>query len=358
MSKIELSAIDKYVQVTTPLPIEESVRGKDYIKWGNDNNYPAYLLSLYKECPTLQTLINGTVDYVVGDEVQFRDVNLQEPIEDFVKKVAFDLVVYGGFAIEVIRNLGGQVAELHHLDVSKVRSDGKGINYYYADDWSKWSVKAICLKAFDVNASEARSIYYYKKITASSVYPVPLYGAAVTACEIERSIDKFHLNSIHNGFSSNVIINLNGGIPEDEQKDEIERNINEKFAGPENAGRILVSYNDGAENATTIQRLDTDDFADRYSALVERCTSQMYQAFRGNALLFGATPTGTGFSTQEYSDTFALFNRTVVNPLQKAILRAFETILGDKPVIIPFTINFTSNAPKIDNSLTATTAKL
>ena len=58
----------------------------------------------------------------------------------------------------------------------------------------------------------------------------------------------------------NLIINFNNGEPTDEIREEIERNINEKFSGYQNAGRILISYNADEANKTTIERLDSDDF--------------------------------------------------------------------------------------------------
>lgn len=51
-----------------------------------------------------------------------------------MRKMALDLLVFGGFAIQVIRNMAGGIAEVYALDFMKVRSDEKNEIFYYCDD--------------------------------------------------------------------------------------------------------------------------------------------------------------------------------------------------------------------------------
>jgi hypothetical protein len=140
---------------------------------------------------------------------------------------------------------------------------------------------------------------------------------------------------------SNLIINFNNGQPNDEQKLEIEKNINEKFSGYQNAGRILISYNDSDENKTTIERLSGDDFDDKYQALAERSKNQIFTSFRATPNLFGDPSSTTGFNSQEYMESFSLYNKTVVHPIQNAIIEAFNKIMNtdNSITIIPFSLN-------------------
>ena len=62
------SAINPYIEINIPSPKEEDVRGKEFVAFGNKNNYPEYLWSLYQEVPTLSSVINGTVDYICGND--------------------------------------------------------------------------------------------------------------------------------------------------------------------------------------------------------------------------------------------------------------------------------------------------
>ena len=149
-------------------------------------------------------------------------------------------------------------------------------------------------------------------------------------------------------FAGSAIINFNNGVPTDEQKDEIEQAINDKFTGSENAGRFLLSFNDNKENQTTIARLATDNYADRYNSLEKTVRQSIFTAFRANPNLFGIPTENLGFSNEEYESAFELFNRTMVKPVQRMITRIFERI--GKPVSIT---QFTLANNNTDNQVEA-----
>ena len=55
-----------------------------------------------------------------------------------------------------------------------------------------------------------------------------------------------------------------------------------------------------------------------------------------------------GFSTNEYRDSYKLFNKTVIKPIQISVIDVFDKILGvkDSITIAPFTIEFDDNNDK------------
>lgn len=342
---IQLSAIDPVLVSNIPEYTEEKARGKSYVNYGKDNLFPNYLWSIYNKVATLQSIINGSVDFVCGNDVRLKNgdavINKKgETVLDVVRKIAVDDFIFGGFALQIIRNMAGEVGEIYALDFMKVRSDEKNELFYYCDDWSKWGAKSLIYPKFGINDNNPTSIFYYKGSITRGVYPTPVYGAALVACELEKAINEFHLNNINNGFASNLIINFNNGQPNEEQKKEIERDVTEKFSGYQNAGRILLSFNDSEENATKVERLNGDDFDDKYKALSERAREQIFTAFRATPNLFGFPNQTTGFNEQEYASAFKLYNRTVIRPVQNAIVDAFDKIYNDKGsiVITPFSI--------------------
>ncbi len=336
--KTKLSAINPVIVDNIPDGKDFKIKGKPFVNWGRDNKYPNYLFDLYSNVATLQSIINGTADFVCGDEIK----SLQEvkssngdTLTELVRKLVIDKLIYGGFAIEVIRDKGGNIAYLNRIDISKIRSNQNNTEYYFSDDWGTWGYKYIKIPKYQDGLD--RSLYFDKGFS-NSVYPICIYQASVIPCEIERHINEFHLNSLNNGFTSNLIINFNNGVPEDSQKEEIERAINEKFSGYQNAGRILISYNDSETNKTTVERLDSDDFDDKYKALAERSRSQIFIAFRATPNLFGLPIETTGFNEQEYESAFRLYNRTMVKPIQQSIVNTFKKFNIDIE-IKPFTID-------------------
>ena len=356
------AAIDPYVDNKMILPVERFVSGKDLVEWGNRNAYPDYLLDLYNNVPTLRSIINGNIDFITGDDVSILPLtdnlpngqmnNRGDYIREQIKDIAKDYEIYGGFALQIIRNLIGMVAEVYYIDMRYLRTNKEGNVFYYCEDWSKSGKKdVIAYPAYMPNLNwdtlddeqrnrNASSILYVKNVH-TQVYPAPLYAASIKACEIERLIDDFHINSLQNQFVSSAIINFNNGDPGDEMKKEIEDAINEKFAGAANGGRIMLSFNKNKESATDIVEFEVKDFGERYKALSEHSRQQIFTAFRANPNLFGIPTEGNGFANEQYAESFKLYNRTQIQPVQRLIADTYDKIYSTKGVltIVPFSMD-------------------
>ena len=365
------AAIDTYVETNIVLPTEKVISGRDMVQWGTKNVYPDYLLDLYNNVPTLRSIINGNIDYVAGDEISI--VPLQEEytnqqmnrrgdtIREQVKDIAKDFEIYGGFALQVIRNLAGEVAEIYYIDMRFLRTNKEGNVFYYSEKWNKGGrTDVIIYPAFMPNleweslsdeekSRHASSILFVKNVH-TQVYPAPLYAASVKACEIERQIDDFHLSDINNHFVSSAIINFNNGDPGDEMKREVEATLNEKFSGAVNGGRIMCSWNKNRESATDIREFKVEDFGERYKSLSQHSRTQIFTAFRAIPLLFGLTSeANTGFSTEEFEQSFKLYNRTQIKPVQDMICGAYERIYGKSGVLAIKPFSLSGETEKIVN---------
>lgn len=343
------AAIDKQITKSIPSFEEKESRGKGYVSYGADNMIPEYLHGLYDDVSTLKTIINGTADYAAGDNIISTIQGLETTVngageswKDFITAIVTDYLIYGGFAIEVIRNKAGKPSALNYIDYRYLRSDKDGNLFYYSEDYGKKytrSDKTLVLPKFNRDANDANSIFYYKN-ERTKVYPTPLYSGAIKACEIERHIDEYHLSGLENGFYGSYVFNFLNGVPEDDQKREIEKNVNEKFCGSANVGRVLINFADSKENAATVQKLDVVDFSEKYKAAAERSREQIYCAFAAIPQLFGLTSAATGFSEQEFKEAFKLYNRTKVRSLQRMVCDKINYIFNtaDGITIDPYTI--------------------
>ena len=74
-------AVNQYLDINIIQPTE-SDSNKGFVKWGENNDYPQYLDSLYRDVATLQSIIEGTVDFITGNEVHIDDVVWNEKIND------------------------------------------------------------------------------------------------------------------------------------------------------------------------------------------------------------------------------------------------------------------------------------
>ena len=361
-SAFSFAAIDSYLETNIVSPVEKVLAGRDLVEWGTRNAYPDYLLDLYNNVPTLRSIINGNIDYVAGDDVTImplqeeftnQEMNMRgDTIREQVKDIAKDFEIYGGFALQVIRNLAGEVAEAYYIDMRYLRTNKEGDVFYYSEKWGKSSrTDMVVYPAFlpkleweklsdEERNRHASSILFVKNVH-TQVYPAPLYAASVKACEIERLIDEFHLSDINNHFVSSAIINFNNGDPGQKIKSEIERDFNEKFCGASNGGRVAFSWNPNKDSATDIVEFKMEDFGERYKALSQHSRTQIFTSFRAIPLLFGLTSeANTGFSTEEFEQSFKLYNRTQIQPVQRMICDAYDKIYGQRGVLTirPFSL--------------------
>ena len=324
---------------------EKEIRGQEYIQYGDRNIYPQYLYNLYLHCPTLQSAINSVVDYTLGEKVYSKldKINDKDTIEDLIRYITLDYVIYGGFALNILRNRLGGIAQIHHLDFKNVRSNKDNTEIFYSPDWSNKSygrIKAIKYPTYKKDSKDASSVLYYTN-THIQTYPIPMWGAAVLGAEMEARINNFQLNSIINGFSASYIINLNNGVPSDEVKEEIERNFNEKFCGNENSGRLVIAYNDNKDNACSIEAIPEDKIVEKYDTAVKRAKEQIMTAFRCNPAILGIQVDGNGFNDNDTKESFRLFSKVVIRPIQNTILRALNDLLENADISIePFEIDF------------------
>ncbi len=322
--KVSLLAIDKTYNQNIIQPVETENRGQ-FINWGDLNAYPQYLFELYNTSPTLHSIIEGVADYVVGNGVETNVFVTDEMIRD----CAISYALYGGIALNILRNRFGGIAQIVVLDFKKVRSNKNNTVFYYSDDFGtkKWGrAKCITIPAFDPNDKFQPSSIYYYKLTKHTTYPSPMWAASVPSAECERQIANFHLNSIMNGFSANILLSFNNGIPTDEVKRQIEENISQKFCGSENAATPVISYSNDKEHAPEIIKIDTDSFADRYNALSTKSQRDLFTSFRANANLFGIPTENNGFNSEEYESSFKLFNRFTIKPIQNIIINIMKDL--------------------------------
>ena len=165
---LSFSATDPYVEINKVLPIEKIFRGQSYVSWGEDNKYPDYLYSLYSNVSTLKSIILSCINYVKGEEILSNNTLIisNEELDELISDIALSYFIYGGFALNVLRNKRGDVCKLVCLDFRKVRSDEKGDVFYYSKDFNKKYVRKIDTIVLPKFVKEQKnvnsSIFYYK----------------------------------------------------------------------------------------------------------------------------------------------------------------------------------------------------
>lgn len=350
--KLKFGLFDQQQVKVVPTFVEKENSGKPYLSYGQDNRFPNYLWDLYLRSALLQSIVEGTANYVGGDGLVWsEDPTVQrlkeeanadgETLEDIIKKITVDYLIFGGFSLQLIYNKLGELNEIYWLDFRNVRLDKEGKKAYYSEDWIKHANDYETYDVFDPKDEKRHNtvVFYFKGHVSRGVYPIPRYNGALSALETSTEISKYHLNAIRNNFNGNFIINFNNGQPTDDVQEEIERKLKDKFGGAENAGKFMVSFNDSKDNGVTVERIQDDQMDEKYKNLRQDTYKEIFVAFRAIPQLFGYSLEGTGFNKQEFEDAFELYNKTMVTPIQRDLKRSFKRMLGTEAMpfdIVPF----------------------
>ena len=324
------------------LPLIKEVRGKEYMFYGADNLYPGKLIELYNSSAMHHTCAQAVKDGIFGEGIETigeEYVNTKgETIDDIFEKITLDYTLYSGYAINVVWNKeGSQIAEIYHLPFNNVRSgkldENDEINeYYYSSDWSNLRKNPfVPYRSFDVTDNKkdnASQIYYFFGYTpGNDVYPLPSYAAAINDITLDAKVSRLHVNNISNGLAPSLFISFKNGIPTPEARRDVYKEIEETFAGEENAGRFFLSFSD-ANTAPEVTPIDAanDDY---YLTLDQRITSRILTAWRITSPLLLGIKDSAGFSSnaEEIKVSYAHFEGTVVEPKRKKITTSFGYIL-------------------------------
>ena len=309
-----------------PTITEQLVNSKDYVYLGIDNDLPSVYFNAYNECSILQSVINATVDYISGSGIDIEDktINRQgEKLTELIEKITLDYIIYGAFSIQVIKNKLNKIAELNYIDVRNVRLNEKGDYVYYNKGWGKY-VRNIT-KYHRYTENQANSILYVKNPKSKGVYGLPLWSSALRDIYTLIEASKNNYSNMVNGFSPNVLISFNNGVPTEDIQDEIEDLIKDKYTSA-NGNKIMITWSDSKETAPEINSFSTEDYTARYEQVINSSRNAILSAFRVSGQLVGVLPEQTGFNSVEYEGAFKVFQKTVIKPIQRQIEKAFERL--------------------------------
>lgn len=249
-----------------------------------------------------------------------------ESLEDIIRKCVVDLLIYNGFCIQVIFNKLGEINELYWINFAKVRVDEDRMKAYYSKNWKLGNKDFVELDVFDNKEKAGSKLFYFVSPDTRGTYPLPRYYGAINAIETSVEISKFHLANIKNGFQPSGIISFANGIPSDEVKNEIEAKIKSKFTGSEAAGSLIINWADSKENSVEFEKLSDDGLDEKFNTLRNDTWREIFMTWKAPGQLFNMQTENGLFTRDEYDQAFALFNSTVILPIQKTFIRAINKI--------------------------------
>lgn len=317
-------------------PEYKEKKGEGYMQYGQNNDYPQYLLDLFNKSAKHNAIIRGKVNYIVGngwagEEAIVQKVNREETLNDLTKKVALDLELFGGAYIQVIWSvMGGQVAELWHCDYTKIRTNKDNTQFWYKEDWkaTRNQEKAEIYNAFNPANPQGVQILYVKEYRPGmNVYSLPGYFGALNYIESDVEVSKHVLGNAQTGFSASKLITLPNGEPSPEEKRLVSRQFDNMYTGADGKKYLLAFVNDLTRKPIVddlgASDLTKEDFG-RVDELIQTNIFSGHQITSPD--LFGIAVPGQLGNRQQLRDSYEIFNNTYVRYKQMQLEGVFNML--------------------------------
>lgn len=322
------------------IPDFKEVRGKPYVYFGEDNDYPNYLIKLFNKSAKHNAIINGKVTYIFGegfyckvddpsaDRFIFKVNSANESLNDIAKKCAIDIEIFGGFYLNIIPNRLGEISEIYHLDFNRVRANEDSSQFFYKNDWTTNRDKPKEYPAFNENKMDKVSIFQFKEYRPGlRTYPLPNYIGAMNYVESDMEVSKHTLTNAKTGFSATKLINFFNGEPAPEQQRDIQKRLEKKFTGADGS-KIIVSFNNDPAKAPTVVDLGSSDLTkEDFQKVDALITSNLMAGHQiTSPVLFGISEPGKLGSRNELKMAYDIFNNTYAQSKQKTLEKVFNYI--------------------------------
>jgi hypothetical protein len=329
-------------------PVVKEVQGKDYVEYGDDNDYFGYLIDRYNGSPTNNAILNSLMDMTFGKGLDATD-SAKKPSEyaamrglftkSCLQKVVADYVMMGQCSFQVVYSQDhNTIVEVQHIPVETLRAarcneDGEIEAYYYAKDWEDVKGRretAVRIPAFGTS-KEGLEILYIKPYRAGFYYYSPVdYQGGLPYAELEEEIANYHINNIQNGLAPSMLINFNNGVPSEEERRSIEQQIATKFSGSSNSGKFILAFNDNKDLAATVDPVQLSDAAEQYQFLSAEATQKIMVSHRiVSPMLLGIKDnSGLGNNAEELKTASTLLDNLVIRPKQEIIIDGIDMILA------------------------------
>lgn len=336
-------------------------KNKDYILFGEDNNYPELLTELLntsaihnaivttkaKMMAGASLLINGAKTQDESDAI-FKTLSKEqqaawnnfvenklgnENLYKILERCARNFQKNGSFAIEIIHDINfTKVVALKFVNTDNIRSgklvDDKVEEYYYSRDWSqatKAGYKPQRIAAYDItNKIDVNQLIYVKQGDLE-YYGEPSYKGALSWIKIDSQMGLFHLSNIENGFAPSMIFKFYKKPDSPEEQQYILENLKRQYSGAKNTGKGITLFSDGKELAPDVEPIQVSNLDKQYILLADQAAQQILTGHSVTSPeLFGLSVPGK-LGTSDIDKSFKIFDKTVM----ESDRNLFEDVLND-----------------------------
>lgn len=318
-----------------------------WVTFGTKNQFPQEIINYNSKSPVNASIIESTVTYICGKGVRDSEANADkfvsvpnntESWDDLIEKIAKDYKTFGGFYWQVIVNKGSTTVSLFHQDFSQVRigeitETGKPLTFRISKDWTKTSGKNKPLElpvwpgsVDNAEKGVAYLFYHWDYTPGLNFYCLPGYYPALEYIKADGTLGQFYNNSIDNGFTPSVVINMPSN-PSEEKKALFQKQMEDAFAGAKGASSIVILWGESGTVKPGIVPFNASANADIYNNVEGIVFQKIISSHRlSSPTLAGVSGSGNlSGNAAEIIDAYVLYNYTVIEKLRRKILDKLNT---------------------------------
>jgi len=329
------------------VPSIKEVHNKEWVSFGDNNDYFDNLIERYLDSPTNGRCINGIVDMIYGRGLESTNSSvfpadyikmkqLLRPRE--VKRLVNDYKLLGQGALQLTYNKAKtKILKVSHFPMETLRAEkatkGKIEAYYYHPSWKdcKNSDNPKRIPTFGSGSkTQLNEIYIFKPYRSGFYYYSTVdYQACLQYAELESEVSNYHISNIQNGLQPSLFVNFNNGIPNAETQQSIESKINQKFSGSSNTGKAIIAFNESAETKADIEAIHLPDAHAQYQFLSDEAREKIMlgHGIVSPILLGIKDNTGFGNNAEELRTASVLMDNVIIRPLQDGVIYGLTEIL-------------------------------
>lgn len=354
---------------------------RGWVSFGQKNNYPTQLAELYYSSPTHKAACDFAAGAILGDGVDYEKMqlknieeimpNYQQTWEELIHSIALDYVVFGSYALQIIKNKDNKTYSIYHQPIADVRcsekdEDGVITSYWISSDWTNIAkYPPIEVPAFNFQDDEKLAqgkpyLFVYQTYTIEMpYYQLPYYSAALKAIQAECEMIRYDLRSITNNFSASGILSL-AGVDDDEQRDAIISNLEKTFQGSDNSNSLMIIFRDnGDDNTVQFSKFDKDvTNVNLFSENNNRTISRILSAHRipsKQLIGYDADSAMLGGEGNLLNVAYNLYMKTVGSEHQRNVINTINKIfklngLGVEILLKPMTFNVLQPTTQVQDS--------
>ena len=307
-----------------------------FIKYGIKNDYPNYLVDLFNKSAKHNAILRNKVHYIcgngwVGGSEEFKNnINRTESLNDITRKVSMDIEIFGGAYLQIIWNTENQIAEIWHIDYTKIRTNKDNTQFWYKEEWKDNKVPAEVYPGFNPKYPNGSQIYYVKEYRPNiGTYSLPAYFSALNYIESDIEVSKHILGNAKTGFSASKLITLPDGEAAEEEQKQIFNKFKNTYTGSDGV-KFMLSFVTDSSRKPIIDDLGTSDLTKEDFTRVDELIQT--NIFSGHQIttpsIFGIAQAGKLGNRTEMRDGYEIFKSTYVNGKQMFLESLFNMLSG------------------------------